>query len=125
MMYTIDILIFSTVGGREMLELFHWILDYYHPERYVIDVQPQNQNWLLLFKQPVTFSLDSGILEVPADYCILYTPGVRRHYYNNTAGYHHDGIFSLVFFTGKGILQGIPSCSAKVSTPSPRKKIPS
>lgn len=82
-----------------MLELFHWILDYYHPERYVIDVQPQNQNWLLLFKQPVTFSLDSGILEVPADYCILYTPGVRRHYYNNTAGYHHDGIF----FLGEGV----------------------
>jgi len=100
-----------------MLALFHWILDYYHPAGYVVDAQPSNQCWLLLFKQPVTFSLDSGILEVPADHCILYTSGARRHYYNHTVGYRHDGIF----FQGEAVEAFAEQLGIPCNSPFPVK----
>lgn len=100
-----------------MLKLFHWILDYYHPAGYVHDMQPPNQNWFLLFKQPVTFCLESGIMEVPADYCILYTAGVRRRYYNNTTGYYHDGIF----FQGEEVPELAEALGIPCNTPFPIK----
>ena len=118
MTYTLDKLIFLAIGGWEMLKLFHWILDYYHPAGYVHDMQPPNQNWFLLFKQPVTFCLESGIMEVPADYCILYTAGVRRRYYNNTTGYYHDGIF----FQGEEVPELAEALGIPCNTPFPIKR---
>lgn len=100
-----------------MLDIYHWILDYFHPAGYVIDEATPNQSWFLLFKEPVTFLRDDEVWEVPADYGIVYTPGSRRHYYNPKAGYHHDGILSY----GNGIAELAEALGIPCNTPFPIK----
>lgn len=76
-----------------MLNMSHWILDYFHPEGYLMDVPVSNQYWILLFKQRVVFRIDGELLEIPPDHCVFFTPGAPRYYLAGAGGYYHDGLF--------------------------------
>jgi len=96
-----------------MFKLIHWILNYYHQKGYVIDAIRDNFYSVLLFKQPVTFLINGETIDVSADYCIIYEPKVHQYYYNNEAGYYHDGVFFSIntadsFFKDLDIMCNIP-----------------
>ena len=76
-----------------MLNLSHWMLDYYHPEGYLMDIPASAQYWILLFKQPLSFRINGQLLDIPPDHCVIFTPDAPRYYLAGPGGYYHDGLF--------------------------------
>lgn len=100
-----------------MLNLSHWILDYYHPEGYLMDIPVSEQYWILLFKQPISFRVDGQLLDIPPDHCVFFTPGAPRYYLALSGGYYHDGLF----FQGEDLLALAADLDLPCNRPFPVK----
>ena len=100
-----------------MLNLSHWMLDYYHPEGYLMDVPVSEQYWILLFKQPLIFRVCGELLEIPTDHCVFFTPGAPRYYLAKAGGYYHDGLF----FKGDNLMELAASIDLPCNVPFPVK----
>lgn len=100
-----------------MLNLSHWILDYYHPEGYLVDIPVSEQYWILLFKQPISFWINGHFVDIPSDHCVFFTPGTPRYYLAGAGGYYHDGLF----FQGENLSALAASLDLPCNKPFPVK----